>query len=180
MGRAHEQLVPDSCDARSSIGNVYNKAFSPRDGDALTAAGPVNAMVVETRAAGNGKAFRNSPESEGYDHFIVDSGASHSVVHNRHAFEVIDTSRRIQLYSGANVKTDGRGMGTISVMVADENGNARQVRRHDVVWCPNFRVNLLSLRKEVMEYGSTVSFGTKTSGNALILSSGHSVPFFDR
>ena len=47
------------------------------------------------------------------------------------------------------------------------------------MWCPNFRVNLLSLRKEVMEYGSTVSFGTKTSGNALILSSGHSVPFFD-
>ena len=78
--------------------------------------------------------------SRALDHFIVDSGASHSVCCNRTAFESIDFTRTITLYSGANIRTKGQGIGIINIVVADVDGNERRMRRSEVVWCPDFCV----------------------------------------
>ena len=113
------------------------------------------------------------------DYFIVDSGASYSVCHNRAAFTHIDTNRKIVLYSGADIRTDGEGLGTIDVIVVDENGSECRIRRESVVYCSTFRVNLLSVRAEIQDYASTLSFDVHPSGNTIRLASNHKVPFID-
>ena len=63
------------------------------------------------------------------DHLIVDSGASHSICHDRKAFVNIDTTKVITLYSGSNLRTRGAGVGMVSLTVIDEHGNEQLLRR---------------------------------------------------
>ena len=112
--------------------------------------------------------------------WIVDSGASHSVCSNRLTFEGIDTSRRIVLYCGAYIRTKGHGIGTVDVCVSDETGQEHRLRRHDVIFCPNFRVNLISVKREIQEYGSTIHFSPQSGASTITLaSSSIKIPFME-
>ena len=74
-----------------------------------------------------------------YDHFIVDSGASHSVCCDPDAFTWIDYSRKVVLYSGGNARCSGSGVGLIDVIVADETGQPTRLVRHGVVYAASFQ-----------------------------------------
>ena len=115
-----------------------------------------------------------------YNHFIVDSGASHSVCCDPDAFTWIDYSRKVVLYSGGNARCSGSGVGSIDVIVADETGQPTRLVRHGVVYAASFQVSLLSLRKELVDFSSTVSFSHQPGQNSSItLADGKKVPFFD-
>ena len=135
------------------------------------------AFAVETQLAGH---VKGSPQTERRaDYFIVDSGATHSVCHNRGAFEEIDFTQEVTLYSGANLRTKSEGIGTIKIHVTTDSGNEVELRREGVIYCPEFKVNLLSVRKEINDYGSTLSFSHTPGGNSISLQNEEVVPFYD-
>ena len=84
------------------------------------------------------------------------------------------------LYSGGDARCSGSGVGSIDVIVADETGQPTRLIRHGVVYAASFQVSLLSLRKELVDFSSTVSFSHQPGQNSSItLADGKKVPFFD-
>ena len=92
------------------------------------------------------------------DTFIVDSGAGNHVVNRLDAFVTLDPSRRGEIYTGAAQRIPTSGRGTIRVHVAKEDGSSAILERHDVIFAPSFRVNVLSVHRE-FEEGVTADFG---------------------
>ena len=67
----------------------------------------------------------------------------------------------------------------IKIHVTTDSGNEVELRREGVIYCPEFKVNLLSVRKEINDYGSTLLFSHTPGGNSISLQNEEVVPFYD-
>lgn len=96
--------------------------------------------------------------------WIFDSGASHSITHDRSLFKTYHpTSMNITLGDGSTVPAAGKG--TIQLNLQLRNGSHRTETFADVLHAPSFHLNLLSstaLTTKSMPYTSNEGGGVKT------------------
>ena len=114
---------------------------------------------------------------------IVDSGASMSVMTNEKAFLYIDTKARVEVTMGANATTTSKGVGKIRILLADEQGETVAFERSGVMFCPDFMIDILSVRQEIQDAQTTFRFDNNRAGtegkHAMILTDGTILPFAD-
>ena len=114
---------------------------------------------------------------------IVDSGASMSVMTNKRAFVYIDTNAKIEITMGANATTTSKGVGKIRILLADERGETVAFERDNVIYSPDFGIDILSVRQEIQDAQTKFRFDNNRAGtegkHAMILSEGTIIPFAD-
>ena len=95
---------------------------------------------------------------------VVDSGASMSIMTDRRAFVYINPDDKVQVRMGAKAKVMSQGTGKIRVLMADEVGNTIMFERQGVIYCPDFEVDILSVRQEITDEKSNFRFHTNRKG----------------
>ena len=89
--------------------------------------------------------------------WIIDSGATCHISSNKRFFTDLNMKHheKINVANGNEVKTEGRGSGTIQFL--NQNSEVSSVTLHNVLYIPEIGGNLLSVRK-LAEEGFTVDF----------------------
>ena len=80
---------------------------------------------------------------------VVDSGASMSIMTDHRAFVYINPDDRIEVTMGARARVTSQGTGKIRVLLANETGNTVVFERQGVIYCPDFEVDILSVRQKI-------------------------------
>ena len=125
------------------------------------------------------KVHTNSMPTAQHNRLIIDSGASASVMNNAVYFKYIDPAAKISINVGTNDSTQSNGVGTISVLVSNELGDTVRLERSGVLYCKNFGVNVLSVRREVRDHKTTFKFDPNGGAHQMLLAEGNQIIPFD-
>lgn len=129
----------------------------------------VNSVVQNDDEPGNW-AFCTGNASRREDHWILDSGATCHISNRREFFDHLDETILEAVWVANGMKTQSRGRGSGEMVVLDGAGNRRVITLEAVLYVPEMKSNLLSV-KRLVKKGFTVTFdesGAKISRSGTI------------
>ena len=113
-----------------------------------TSIGPKAGQIIDTPVK----------ETGGGDHLIVDTGASNHIICDQRC--ILHPEKHIPVditVKTANGSTKATSLGPASFIIQDSDGGKYNLTRN-VIFCPEFKVNLFSPQREFKDFGTRILF----------------------
>lgn len=115
-------------------------------------------------------AFLTGNSSTSDNQWILDSGATCHIANRRDFFQMFDEKAQDDVWVANGMKERSKGRGSGKIIVLDGNGNRRVITLEDVLFVPNMKSSLLSV-KRLVQKGFNITFdetGAKIHRNGVV------------